>query len=81
MFIQLYFFMYKLDYLIFVFGIMSRYHKLSGKKIELEYKNSLNLSAVLKHKFGEEYVNHPRLDNLAHLNSFNGVTEQIVTTF
>lgn len=52
--------------------IMSRFHKLTGKKIELEYKNSLNLSVILKHKFGEEYVNHPRLDNLALLNSFNG---------
>lgn len=63
--------------------IMSRYHKLSGKKIELEYKNSLNLSAVLKHKFGEEYVNHPRLDNLAHLNSFNGssIKEKGLRTF
>lgn len=52
--------------------IISRYHKITGKKIELEYKNSLNLSGVLKHKFGEEYVNHSRLDNLALLNSFNG---------
>jgi hypothetical protein len=63
--------------------IMSRYHKLTGKKIELEYQDSLNLSAVLKHKFGEEYVNHPRLDNLAHLNSFNGssIKEKGLRTF
>ena len=63
--------------------IMSRYHKLTGKKIEIEYKNSLNLSAVLKHKFGEEYVNHPRLDNLAHLNNFNGssIKEKGLRTF
>lgn len=63
--------------------IMSRYHKLTGKKIELEYKNSLNLSGILKHKFGEEYVNHPRLDNLALLNGFNGssVKEKGLRTF
>jgi hypothetical protein len=54
--------------------IMSRYYKLSGKIIEFEYKNSLNLSAVLKNKFGEEYVNHPRLDNLAIINNFNGIS-------
>ena len=63
--------------------IMSRYHKLTGKKIELEYKNSLNLSGILKHKFGEEYVNHPRLDNLALLNGFNGssIKEKGLRTF
>jgi len=54
--------------------ITSRYFELSGNNIELEYTNSLNLSGILKHKFGENYVNHPRLDNLAVLNSFNGIS-------
>ncbi len=63
--------------------IMSRYHKLTGKKIEIEYQDSLNLSGILKHKFGEEYVNHPRLDNLALLNGFNGssIKEKGLRTF
>ena len=54
--------------------IKARYYKLTANKIELEYKNSLNLSGILKHRFGEDYVNHPRLDNLALLNSFNGIS-------
>lgn len=56
--------------------ITSRYYKLTGNQIELEYKNSLNLSGILKHKFGEDYVNHSRLDNLALLNSFSGNSEK-----
>lgn len=52
--------------------IISRYYYLTENKVELEYKNSIDLSAFLKHKFGEKYVDHPRLDNLAILNGFNG---------
>jgi hypothetical protein len=56
--------------------IKSRYNELTGKSIELSYTNSINLGAWLLNTYGERYVSHPRLDNLAKLNNFNGVTNK-----
>jgi len=52
--------------------IISRYKSLTNQNIELEYKNEINLAEILIDIFGDEYVSHPRLDNLAELNNCNG---------
>jgi hypothetical protein len=52
--------------------IISRYKSLTNKDIDLEYINEINLANLLIDVFGDEYVSHPRLDNLAELNNCNG---------
>lgn len=62
--------------------IRSRYKELTGKDIELQYTNSINLSGWLIEKYGDDYISHPRLDNLAELNNLSGKsTEQGSRTF
>jgi len=56
--------------------IKSRYNELTGKPIELEYISDINLSRFLVQTYGERYISHPRLDNLAKLNNFNGITDK-----
>jgi hypothetical protein len=56
--------------------ITDRYKELTGKTIVLEYTNSINLSEWLINTYGERYIAHPRLDNLAKLNEFNGITDK-----
>ena len=55
--------------------IKERYKILTGKDISLQYPGSLNLAAYLIFKYGEHYVPHRRLDNLARLNGFSGIYE------
>ena len=55
--------------------IRQRYFKLTGKHLALDYKGSLNMSNFLYRKYGNHYVDHPRLDNLARLNGFRGIRE------
>lgn len=55
--------------------ITARYKKITGKSIELDYPNEIGLSDILIDFFGDEYVSHPRLDNLAILNQCNGIAE------
>lgn len=52
--------------------ICSRYKELTGKDIELRYTNSINLAGWLIEKYGDDYISHPRLDNLAGLNNLRG---------
>ena len=62
--------------------IRSRYKELTGKDIELQYTNCINLSGWLIEKYGDDYISHPRLDNLAELNNLSGKsTEQGSRTF
>ena len=56
--------------------ITDRYKELTGKTITLEYTNSINLGQWLINTYGERYISHPRLDNLAKLNEFNGITDK-----
>lgn len=51
--------------------IKNRYKDLTGEVVSLKYKGDINLSAWLKNYYGEKYITHPRLDNLALLNNFN----------
>ena len=55
--------------------IKERYKILTGNDINLLYSGSLNLADYLKFKYGENYVPHRRLDNLARLNNFSGIYE------
>ena len=55
--------------------IKNRYKELTGKSISLTYKEDINLSAWLKDRYGERYIGHSRLDNLALLNKFNTVDQ------
>jgi hypothetical protein len=55
--------------------IKNRYKELTSKSISLTYIEDINLSAWLKVCFGERYINHPRLDNLALLNKFNTIEQ------
>jgi hypothetical protein len=55
--------------------IKSRYKELTSKSISLTYIEDINLSAWLKIRYGERYIEHPRLDNLALLNEFNTVEQ------
>lgn len=52
--------------------IMKRYKQITGKEIELEYVNEIILSDLLIEIYGDDYVSHPRLDNLAELNQCFG---------
>ena len=62
--------------------ICSRYKELTGKDIELQYTNCINLSGWLIEKYGDDYISHPRLDKLAELNNLSGKsTEQGSRTF
>jgi hypothetical protein len=56
--------------------INKRYKDLTGDDLELEYKNEINLAEYLISKFGQNYISHPRLDNLAKLNEFYGIREK-----
>lgn len=56
--------------------IIDRYKELTGKTIVLEYTNCINLGEWLINIYGERYISHPRLDNLAKLNEFNGITDK-----
>lgn len=56
--------------------IISRYQKLTGKTINLDYPNEIDLSSLLIDMLGDDYVPHPRLDKLATLNNcFGGSIE------
>ena len=55
--------------------INRRYFELTRKKLGLEYTNELNLADWLIRRYGDKYVQHPRLDNLARLNNFLGIRE------
>ncbi|MEI6747805.1 MAG: hypothetical protein WCM93_01475 [Bacteroidota bacterium] len=55
--------------------IKERYKILTGSDLSLEYPGSLNLADYLKYKYGENYVPHRRLDNLARINCFSGIYE------
>jgi hypothetical protein len=55
--------------------IKNRYKELTSKSISLTYIEDINLSAWLKVCYGERYINHPRLDNLALLNKFNTIEQ------
>ena len=62
--------------------IRSRYKELTGRDIELQYTNCINLSGWLIEKYGDDYISHPRLDKLAELNNLSGQsTEQGSRTF
>src|SRR5690554_4116723 len=58
--------------------IQKRYYDLTGKNLELEYNNGINLAEWLIFKYGQHYISHPRLDNLAKLNEFQGIREMEV---
>lgn len=53
--------------------VTKRYKGLTGKVLDLNYLNGLNLAEFLVLKYGNEYIEHPRLDNLALLNGFSGI--------
>lgn len=55
--------------------IKNRFKELTNKNISLTYIEDINLSALLKNYYGERYIDHPRLDNLALLNKFNTVEQ------
>lgn len=55
--------------------LKKRYKDLTGCDLELEYSKQINLAEWLIFKYGQNYVSHPRLDNLARLNNFTGVRE------
>ena len=55
--------------------IKKRYKELTGDNLELEYSKKFDLAKWLCEKYGNEYVPHERLDNLAKLNKFSGVKE------
>ena len=62
-----------------VFGIEhinKRYKDLTDDNLELEYTNKIDLAKWLFEKYGDKYVPHDRLDNLAKLNGFSGVKEK-----
>ncbi len=62
--------------------IRSRYKELTGRDIELQYTNCINLSGWLIEKYSDDYISHPRLDKLAELNNLSGKsTEQGSRTF
>lgn len=58
--------------------IQKRYYDLTGENLELEYSNGINLAEWLIFKYGQHYISHPRLDNLAKLNEFQGIREMEV---
>jgi hypothetical protein len=56
--------------------IKTRYKELTGNELILEYINELNLAEWLIFKYGTDYAKHPRLDELAKLNNFHGITDK-----
>lgn len=56
--------------------IKSRYKELTGSNLILDYVNDINLAEWLVYNYGENYISHPRLDTLATLNNFNGITDK-----
>ncbi|RIV38150.1 DNA-binding protein [Flagellimonas lutimaris] len=51
--------------------ISKRYRDLTGNYLELDYgKDSVNLAYELIKAYGDDYVDHPRLDKLAQLNGW-----------
>ena len=55
--------------------LKDRYNKITDKNINVTYKNSIKLSEYLIDTYGENYIEHPRLDSLAKLNNFYGIRE------
>ena len=55
--------------------INKRYRDLTGDKLNLDYKDDLNLAEWLISKYGQNYIDHQRLDNLAKKNQFFGIRE------
>lgn len=55
--------------------INNRYKDLTGENLGLEYSNEINLAEWLIFNYGQNYISHPRLDNLAKLNEFYGIRE------
>jgi len=53
--------------------INDRYYKLTGKKLNLIYHPHIELSNYLWNKYGNNYIEHPRLDSLARKNNFLGI--------
>jgi len=57
--------------------IKQRYKSLTGKDLNLTYRNEINLAEKLIFMYGQDYIDHRtsgRLDNLAELNNFKGKT-------
>jgi hypothetical protein len=54
--------------------ICERYKEITGNDIAIEYENDIELSGLLIEIYGDDYVPHPRLDNLAELNQCFGST-------
>tara|TARA_E500000318_G_scaffold98631_2_gene100073 strand:+ start:180 stop:959 length:780 start_codon:yes stop_codon:yes gene_type:complete len=53
--------------------ISKRYRELTGRDLGLDYgKDSVNLAYEMVKIYGDEYVDHPRLDKLAKLNGWFG---------
>lgn len=53
--------------------INNRYMELTGNELGLSYGHeAVNLAYEMVKIYGDEYVNHPRLDNLAKLNGWFG---------
>lgn len=63
------------------FGFMalrSRYEELTDQNINLDFIKDLDLSEYLKEKFGVDYIEREsRLNNLATLNGFSGVSKKV----
>lgn len=53
----------------------ARYTALTGTNANFSYQDPLNLADFLIRKYGDKYIAHPRLDNLAALNNFSGTSE------
>lgn len=61
-------------------AIASRYYQLTNKKINLDIKDTLDLSEYLKSKYGYDYIKKDggRLNHLAKKNGFSGFMEERV---
>ena len=55
--------------------INNRYKDLTDDNLELKYSDEINLAEWLIFKYGQNYIKHPRLDELAKLNEFYGIRE------
>ncbi len=55
--------------------INERYLELTGKELHFSYPQHIDLSNYLWKKYGNNYIDHPRLDNLALLNNFLGTSD------
>ncbi|WP_421803851.1 helix-turn-helix domain-containing protein [Flagellimonas sp.] len=57
--------------------IANRYFDLTGRYLELDYgKDAINLAYEVIKIYGDDYVDHPRLDKLAQLNGWAWGTER-----